>query len=227
MNFNFKHTLSFICFFFLLVFFSGCYQLNIKPIDEKNVRNQLHLPVDVKLVKLESSPKTPGWFGREGLRIYAVFQFNDKQFNEYVQKINNQQGWDPEAYIDYSPNKADSYSDLSMKWLNWPINWDYTLPMNTQEFERYPDMNLYESLKEQKGKYYCSVISTVATKKIPHQDGTFHYEWENMGLHCSELAVYDPQKDTPPTVPAWATIKTSAVILFESKQLHAVIQFSG
>ena len=68
----------------------GCCQLVCRPGEEKNLRNQFHLGRDVRMLAMESSPKTSsGWFGREGLRIRGVFQFEDARFEEYVRALND------------------------------------------------------------------------------------------------------------------------------------------
>lgn len=197
-----------LLFFFL--FLSGCYKLFFRLIDEKDVRNQFHIPSEVVLLFLESNPKFPGWFGREGLTISAVFQFNDMQFKDYLVKFENEEVWSPIPFIDYSPRLADSYSKLSLQWLDWP-------PVNRESFsDKYRSKKAYEDLKGKKGKYYCSVIVARRGQKIEHSDGNYHYEWKNEGLHCSELSA-----------DRFATIRTLGVLDFELKRLHAYIWFSG
>jgi len=199
--------LALLSFFFFL---SGCYKLFFRPIDEKDLRNQFRIPSEVVLLFLESDPKLPGWFGREGLTISAVFQFDNRQFKDYLVKIENEEVWRPIPFIDYSPDRADSYSKLSLQWLDWP-------PVARESiYDKYQSRKVYEDLKGRKGKYYCSVIVGKRGQKIEHSDGNYHYEWKNEGLHCSEL---------PADI--FATIRTLGVLDFELKRLHAYIWFSG
>lgn len=52
--------------------------------DELALREEFKVPNSVDMVYFEIYPKELGWFGREGLKIDAVFQFNAQEFNQFV-----------------------------------------------------------------------------------------------------------------------------------------------
>ena len=220
-----KHIFYIIISIFLIfVLFSFC-KFCYKLIDEINLRNQFHVPLQVKIVSLESNPKTPGLFGRNGLQIEAVFQFNDKQFNDYLNGLNNKTIWTPVPFIDYSPDRAENYSPLAFQWLDWPI-----LPSSQNNFDKYPDAFFYEKLKSYKGKYYYFVLASSTGRKIEHGDGNYHYEWKFIGLHDSELPTPPPPESFPTKLESsqispWPEIQTLGVLVYDTKKLYCLIKF--
>jgi hypothetical protein len=75
----------------LLFFIQGCFNKT----DEEILREEFDIPESVKTVSIKSSPEKGGWFGREGLKINAVFKFNDNDFREYINTIEKEPGWQP------------------------------------------------------------------------------------------------------------------------------------
>jgi hypothetical protein len=63
--------------------------------DEQILRGEFEIPVTAKLVEITSSPQTPGWFGREGLKIVAVFQFAPSDFQDYIEFTEVEGTWFP------------------------------------------------------------------------------------------------------------------------------------
>jgi hypothetical protein len=63
--------------------------------DESILRREFAIPRSVRLVEIESSPESPGWFGREGLDIWAVFAFTGDQFETFLSGIEGDPGWQP------------------------------------------------------------------------------------------------------------------------------------
>ena len=187
---------------------SGCYQLFLRPRDEKNVRRQLHIPADVRILSLDSNPKTSGFFGREGLRISAVFQLNPNQFEAYIDRLDDKKIWKPVSFLNYSPKIADKYSESSLEWKDIPIpSWPLKFLSHWEFME--------DVTKITQGKYYCSVITVQRGEKVEHTGGGYHYKWLYMGLHCSEI------EDNP------EVIATFAVLDFKTRKLYAIIRFSG
>jgi len=63
--------------------------------DEQILRDEFDIPVATELLEITSSPPNPGWFGREGLRITAVFQFAQAEFQDYVKAAEEEGTWAP------------------------------------------------------------------------------------------------------------------------------------
>jgi hypothetical protein len=63
--------------------------------DEQILRDEFDIPLKAELVEITSSPQTPGWFGREGLKITAVFQFAHSDFQNYIQTLKEDGTWAP------------------------------------------------------------------------------------------------------------------------------------
>jgi hypothetical protein len=63
--------------------------------DERILRDEFDVPVATELVEITSSPPNPGWFGREGLRITAVFQFAPAEFQDYIKSAEEDGTWAP------------------------------------------------------------------------------------------------------------------------------------
>jgi len=51
--------------------------------DEQRLRRYWKIPDHVSLISINSKPQTGGTYGREGLKIYAVFRFSPEQLQEY------------------------------------------------------------------------------------------------------------------------------------------------
>jgi len=57
-------------------------------IDEQMLREELALPASASLISYEANPSGQGgWFGREGLRIFAVFQFDRPTLESYLRRF--------------------------------------------------------------------------------------------------------------------------------------------
>jgi hypothetical protein len=77
---------------FALIFFTqGC---SIQS-DEQILRKEFNIPASAKTILFTSSPEKGGWFGREGLRIDATFQFNDTDFQGYKGEAEKSGAWQP------------------------------------------------------------------------------------------------------------------------------------
>jgi hypothetical protein len=63
--------------------------------DESAIRKEFKIPDSAEMVYLEVYPKESGWFGREGLKIDAYFQFNDDDFNQFVSNAKKSNEWLP------------------------------------------------------------------------------------------------------------------------------------
>jgi len=72
--------------------FAGC--TSAAQSDEQRLRSELDIPEGAKLVKLTADPKFAGTFGREGLRIYAMFQFDSSTLESY-RKGHRSDDWRP------------------------------------------------------------------------------------------------------------------------------------
>ena len=93
---------------------TGCYDLVYRRHDMNTVRRQFHLPRSASFLSFRSSPETPGWFGREGLRITATVTFPGDSFDEYVARLDDPEVWKPVRYLSYSPSAAEEYSDKAL-----------------------------------------------------------------------------------------------------------------
>jgi len=189
--------------------FTGCYKLVYKPQDMKNVRRQLHIPNDIRLVSFDSNPKEAGFFGREGLRISALFQFDDKQLSNYLNIIEDRATWQPVSFISYSPSRADEYSSNALRWFDLPI------PSWANKQFKYWD-HIQEVSKVKHGKYYGSVITAKQGERIDHSDGGYHYKWTYICMSFSEV-----------TDQFNSVITTFAVLDMDLKKLYALTAFSG
>jgi hypothetical protein len=71
----------------LLVFpaINGCTRKSpsVAAQDEQRLRKYWQIPDRAALISLTSNPQPGGTFGREGLRIYAVFRFSPDKLQEY------------------------------------------------------------------------------------------------------------------------------------------------
>lgn len=57
---------------------AGC---SSRPFDEFALRREFSLPWSASLIHYSASPSTPGWFGREGLKISMVFKLKPDDFD--------------------------------------------------------------------------------------------------------------------------------------------------
>jgi hypothetical protein len=188
-----------------LLFLSGCYSLIFKQQDMKNVRRQFHLPRAVSFQSFDSYPKTPGFFGREGLRITATLAFSKEQFEEYIGHLNDDDMWEPVSYLNYSPSIGDEYSTEALHWKGLPLPDSLTGWFDQLGFEP-------KGLDVQQGKYYCSVILTLRGEPLESNPAAYH--WNHVGRACSELS-----KSEYPTILAFA------VLDYEKRLIHIHIQF--
>lgn len=86
-----KILLSALLTFTLLLILHGCFNQS----DEQILREEFDIPNSAQTKLIESFPEEGGWFGREGLKINAVFKFNDAEFRNYKDKIEKEEGWQP------------------------------------------------------------------------------------------------------------------------------------
>ena len=186
---------------------TACYQLTFKSQDMRNIRDQFHLPPQVELSAFDSNPKTAGWFGREGLTIWAVARFDERQFSEYVRDLDRRAPWQPVSFIDYSPDLADEYSESAFRWRDLPAttvvlnqgrNWALQAP----------------AFATNKGKYFCSAI--VAEPRERSKTNSVGSAWKNVGKSCDELRATQS-----------ATILSLGVLDYDKRLLYALIRFSG
>jgi hypothetical protein len=187
----------------------GCYKTDYRLQDEKTVRKQLHIPSEIQLISLDSNPKTAGFFGREGLRISAVLQFDKDQFDRYLSTIEDSAIWQPVPFSNYSPKRAEEYSSKALCWFDLPVpQWvgDYF-----KYWEYIPNVK-----KIKQGKYYGSVITSKQGEKIALANGNYGYKWKYVGMSFSEM-----------TEPSNMVITTFSVLDVETKKLYAIIAFSG
>lgn len=189
--------------------FVGCYELVFRAEDERNIRGQFRVPKSVEVVSFDSHPKQAGFFGREGLRISAVFHFDDKQLGDYMRMIEDKAAWKPVPFLSYSPSRADEYSGTALQWFDLPApSWAWKAVSNWQ--------HAHEAQMVTNGTYYGSVIVTRRGDRIEHPNGGHHYEWKYIGRSCSEFSEY------PSSV-----ILTFGVLDVETSTLYTYIAFSG
>lgn len=63
--------------------------------DETVIRKEFKIPFSAQLTFFKAKPEQSGWFGREGLKIDAHFQFNQEDFEEYLADANQSNQWLP------------------------------------------------------------------------------------------------------------------------------------
>ena len=194
------------CVMISLLVQGGCSCQSFREIDEKNIRGQLHVPKDIPLVFFDSNPKEAGWFGREGLRIWAVFQFNAKQVAEYLKDIETSSTWKPVRYINYSPGKAEEYASNAFLWSE--------SPPPTWKLDMLRGWQYMEDIREIKtGKFYCSAV---VGKQGEKADDGKHRPWKYIGVPCSDVAENGSR-----------IISTLGTLDLETGKLYAFIAFSG
>lgn len=74
---------------------SCCYRLYFKLQIEKNLRRHLHIPDDIKSFSFDSNPEKAGFFGRERLRIRAVFLLPGTQLKNFEAILNDAKMGEP------------------------------------------------------------------------------------------------------------------------------------
>jgi len=80
--------------FVILIFFSLLVSCSLNS-DEDSIRTEFKIPDSAEMVYFEVYPKESGWFGREGLKIDAYFQFNEEDFNQFVSNAKKSNEWLP------------------------------------------------------------------------------------------------------------------------------------
>jgi hypothetical protein len=75
----------------LSVFFVSC----SSDSDETEIRKEFKIPDSAQLTFFKATPEESGWFGREGLKIDAYFQFNQEDFEKYLFDANHSNQWLP------------------------------------------------------------------------------------------------------------------------------------
>ncbi len=181
-----------------------CTGFDWKSQDTRQIRKQFHLPERAIFISLDSNPKEPGWFGREGLRIEALVQFSNEDFEHYAAGLENKEEWKPVPFLHYSPDRADEYSPDALSWKDLP------LPGELKTMKRLP-----ATLEPRRGKYYCSAIVTVPDGRLEHNPAAF--KWKNLGRSCLELSAMSEHP----------TILVFGVLDYDAKTLRALIRFSG
>ena len=63
--------------------------------DESAIRKEFKIPDSAEMVYFEVYPKESGWFGREGLKIDAYFQFNEEDFKQFASNAKKSNEWLP------------------------------------------------------------------------------------------------------------------------------------
>ena len=63
--------------------------------DESILRDEFKIPDSAELVSFNVTPKESGWFGREGLKIDAVFKFSKKDFEDCLASVKESNEWLP------------------------------------------------------------------------------------------------------------------------------------
>ncbi len=191
----------------LLVIAPSCVE-NFRQLDEKQVRRQFHLPQEVRLDTLVSRPETSsGWFGREGLRIRAVFQFTGRQFDQYVEQLGDGNVWRPISFLHYVPPGADSSTASSHDWRPLPLP---ELPPQLAYLRGVFDSTIRD------GWWYCNLVLYIRGDSIPHAGGGYHFQWHTRGVHATEV----PSHQSP-------IITTFAILDPRTRRLYAWIGFSG
>ncbi len=104
-NFRLSYAVIVICIACTLTGCSG--QSAVIPLekDEAYLRSEFCIPEDIVMVSLWRSSDTPGWFGREGLRMVGEFQLSDLQTDRFVQDAGDCE-WD----YGQLPDNVDLYS---------------------------------------------------------------------------------------------------------------------
>jgi hypothetical protein len=175
--------------------------------DERQVRRQFHVPDEVRLDTLKGNPETGGWFGREGLRIRAVFQFNEQQFDDYMHRLHDKDIWKAVSFLHYSPDGAEQVSQSAHQWRPLPLP---EFPRPLAHLRGLFDASIT------RGWYYCSLVLYSRGDSIAHPGGGYHFEWGTIGRHGSEIAA-----DDHPTITTFGILDT------ERRRLYAWIGFSG
>lgn len=96
-------------YYFLLILvliFSSLFSSCSWDSDEIVIRKEFNIPESAELISFKATPEESGWFGREGLKIDAMFQLSNKDFDEYLSKAKS-----------------------SGEWLNLPIPKDFLMKM--------------------------------------------------------------------------------------------------
>ncbi|MCZ7555984.1 MAG: hypothetical protein M5R41_06230 [Bacteroidia bacterium] len=189
----------------LILLMAGC-ESNREQ-DERQVRRQFHVPDEVRLDTLRGSPETGGWFGREGLRIRAVFQFSEAQFAAYLRSLHDPKVWEPVSFLHYSPDGAEEVSADALRWRRLPLP---EFPRPLAHLRGLFDTSITE------GWYYCSLVLYLRGDSIVHPGGGYHFEWSTIGRHGTEST-----DDTHPVITTFGILDT------KRRRLYAWIGFSG
>ena len=191
----------------LLMLITGC-TTNYRELDETEARRQFHVPAEVPLDTLVSHPETGGgWFGREGLRIRAVFRFTERQYQEYLRTLDSRDIWTPVTFQNYSPDRAETYSAASMRWSALPLP---NFPLSLSSITTLFDTTLT------RGFYFCCVIRYARGDSIPHSGGGYHFEWQAQAVHGTAF----PDDQSP-------VITIFGILDHDTRRLFAWLGFSG
>lgn len=128
---------------------------NFSRNDEQNIRAMFHLAPSVKMVSFNSFPKQSGTFGREGLQIHAVFQFNEQQFTNYVTLTKDTNIWKPVLFKGRTPAIEKKFTEQSCEWKPLPLTSNVWGSENDRPFILKEQM---EQVKE--GMYHCTISHT-------------------------------------------------------------------
>jgi hypothetical protein len=195
-------ALSAICMF-------GCYPAGFKQVDQRNVRDQFHVPKNVPFVAFDSDPKEAGWFGREGLRIEGALQFDEAQLKEYLARLDDPGVWKPVRFLQYSPDRAQSHTDSAFSWLPLPMH-----PWAEGYLKHWE--HLPEVLAIRNGKYHCAVMMGEMAGTAANKQGGQYPKWTWRMKHCSEI----DSTEHP-------VITTFGALDLDGRKLYVYIGFSG
>ncbi len=76
---------------FIILFFSiiTC----VKESDEAILRREFGVPPTAKTIHYSTNPEKPGFFGREGLKVDIAFQFDERDFENYLVSAKKSGKW--------------------------------------------------------------------------------------------------------------------------------------
>ncbi|MFC1530124.1 hypothetical protein ACFL6R_05340 [Gemmatimonadota bacterium] len=201
------HLLLYVLFIGSMLVATGCSEKYFERQDMKTVRRQFHLPATARFISLDSSPKKPGWFGREGLVIRATLEFQAESFEEYLADLDDSGIWQPVRFRHYSPGLADEHTEDAFRWND--------LPLPELLLERFRQAGFEpKGMDLQQGRYYCSVVVTARGEPLESNPAAYH--WRNLSQAYAEMS----ESESP-------TIMTFAVLDFEQRLLYVHIRFSG
>ena len=171
---------------------------NFDAKDRATIKKLFHVPENAQLRSFESWPQVNNRiYGREGLYIIAMFQFDSAQYASYLNTVKNTDNWEPQHIDDINPPR-NAATEASKQWSALPLN-DQVIPLMLEKTLQDTSSAVFKSisaLKQVENGLYYTAISKFNTGKNAKQMQYHLLETQSMNgtFYAFKAAVLDENR---------------------------------